>query len=226
MKDIEYYYNIFYYFFYNGAIKSGTFIAKYNPFSILIYLYYKLPSVKQKWIKKGIKNPYKHHINIRVNKFIRNKQFSPGTIYGGFFSLSVLGFLFLSIYHLIRNLLFPGYEDNFIYSMTICFAIAWTINNKLTLNAGQGEKYITEFNRKKGWWRIRWASITLLSPFFVIWLAISTSNQGAIGQYILSLSGHYQYGERTTPKEINELICKNRFNNPNIIWNCDKYDNK
>ena len=49
------------------------------------------------------------------------------------------------------------------------------------------EKYIKKFNKKKGWWRIKWKIITISSLFLTFWFAIETSSSGRIGKYLISL---------------------------------------
>ncbi|WP_198263500.1 hypothetical protein [sulfur-oxidizing endosymbiont of Gigantopelta aegis] len=228
MKLLEYYYNIIYYFFYRGFVISGTFIGTHNPFILLIYFYYKIPSVKQKWLEKGITNPYRHHIDIRIKKIIVNEEFGLGTMYGGGVTIFVLGLFFLGIYHIFKHIFFPTYEDVFSYTILTAVGIAWIAEQTLSWRQKKGENYIKKFNKIKGFWRIKWATITALSPFFVIWFSISTSTDGTIGRYLLSLSGNYEYTDKKelSSEEINDLIYKNRFKDPNIVWDFKKREEK
>ena len=77
--------------------------------------------------------------------------------------------------------------------MAIVGILAYLTDNILVVQRNYGKEYIKEFNKKNGWWRVKWSIITALTPFIAIWFSISTSNHGMIGQYLLSLSGNYTY---------------------------------
>ena len=207
MKHLEYYYNILFYFFYRGYIKIAIVARKYNPLIVFVYLFYKIPYIKNRFRARGIDDPFKWHMGSGKIKWLEDPELSLGTIVGGGISLSVLGFIYLGIWHIIRNYFFPTHQDSLVYSLIVIGLLAYTTDNLLVTQHDQGQKYIKKFNKITGWWRIKWAIITALSPIFAIWFAIITSSYGTVGQYILSLNGY-------TESEINHLIYKKQLNIP------------
>ncbi|HFB65701.1 MAG TPA: hypothetical protein ENJ60_09200 [Aeromonadales bacterium] len=208
MKNIEYYYNIFYYFFYTISIKFFN-IIDYILCPIAKLFYYivnRCPSIRKHYVTKEHDDP-EEAAKHRLKTVTENPERSLGTMTGGGITISVLSFIFLGIWHLIRNYFFPSYQDTLVYSLIIIGLISYTVDNLLVTQQNQGPKYIRKFNKKKGWWRIKWAIITALSPIFAIWFAIITSSYGSAGQYILNLNGY-------TKSDINHLIYKKQLNMP------------
>ena len=205
MHSIEHYYNILYYFFYRGFIKFSVIISV--PVFSLYFFIYKIPYIKKRFEKKGIDNPLQWHKQKYKEEFLENPVRSLGTIVGGGIAISVLGFVYLGIWHIIRNYFFPTHQNSLAYSLIIIGLLAYTTDNLLVTQHDQGQKYIKKFNKKTGWWRIKWAIITALSPIFAIWFAIITSSYGSVGQYILNLNGY-------TKSDINHLIYKKQLNTP------------
>ncbi len=204
MNKIEYYYNIINYFFYRAVrayFKIGYYIV-YPAKRFLMILAYKLA------IKKGKNISFSEVENIfekEEKNLDKGTALTPSIIVGGGISISVLSFIFLGIWHLIRNYFFPTYQDNFVYSFIIIGLIAYTVDNLLVTQRNQGAKYLKIFNKKKGWWRIKWATIASISPIIALSFAISTSSYGFIGKYILSVNGY-------TQEEIIEMLDKKKQN--------------
>lgn len=65
--------------------------------------------------------------------------------------------------------------------------LAYSTDIIFTQTNGKSEKYIKKFNKKKGWWRIKWKIITISSLFLTLWFLIETSSSGRIGKYLISL---------------------------------------
>lgn len=193
MKNIEYYYNIFYYFFYTISIKFFNIIdyILWPMAKLFFYIVNRCPSIRKYYVTKEHDDP-EEAAKYRLKKVTENPERSLGTMTGGGITISVLSFILLGIWHLIRNYFFPGYQDNLVYSLLIIGLISYTVDNLLVTQQNQGPKYIRKFNKKKGWWRIKWATITAISPIIAISFAISTSSYGFIGKYILSVNGYTQ----------------------------------
>jgi len=82
MKQIEYFYNVIYYFFYKAAIKIsyGLDFILY-PYRKLIFLIIDIPFIRQQYTKRGISNP-KKTIEERRKKTTENPTLSRGTRIG------------------------------------------------------------------------------------------------------------------------------------------------
>lgn len=193
MKQIEYFYNVIYYFFYRVAIKIsyGIDFILY-PFQKLIFFIIDIPFIRHQYTKRGIINP-KEMVEERKKKTTENPTLSIGTIIGHGLATSIIFFIYFGVYHIIRNLLFPTYEDKDFYTFIIFGILAYATDVIFTQIDDKDVKYIKEFNEKKGWWRIKWSIITIFTFLVSLWFVISTSDYGAIGQYLLSLSGNYTY---------------------------------
>ena len=193
MKQIEYFYNIIYYFFYRAAIKIsyGLDYILY-PFRKLIFLIIDIPFIRQQYTKRGIKDPRKM-LDDRIKETTENPTLGIGTIIGHGFATSVILFLYIGMYHIIKHILFPTFEDSFGYIIIITGILAYSTDIIFTQTYDKSEKYIKEFNKKKGWWRTKWKIIAILSLLLSLWFSLETSSQGTIGKYLLSLSGNYTY---------------------------------
>ncbi|MCP4969740.1 MAG: hypothetical protein GY932_03970 [Arcobacter sp.] len=186
MKQIEYFYNVIYYFFYRAAIKifNGIDYILY-PFKKLILLIINIPLIRKQYTKRGIDNP-EEMINKRTKNINENPRLSLGTMIGAGFSISVILFLYLGIYHIVKYLLFPTFEEGNSYDIIIAAILAYLTD--IFLAEDKSVKYIKEFNKKKSWWRTKWKIITILSLFLSLWFSLSTSETGAIGRYLISLN--------------------------------------
>ncbi|WP_324172506.1 hypothetical protein [Sulfurimonas sp.] len=176
MKNIEYFYNVIYYFFYRGSIKMFNGII-YLAMPILKVFYFfinRMPSIRKYYVINEDDDPLEVAI-ARTRKFTENPKLGAGTIIGGGISISVVMFLYIGIYNIIRNLFFPIFEDSFGYILMITATLAFITDVFLSQIYNKDEKYIKEFNKKKGWWRIKWSIITALLPFVVILFAIATA---------------------------------------------------
>ena len=215
MKHLEYYYNILYYFFYRGYITIAIVARKYNPLIVFVYLFYKIPYIKNRFRAKGINDPFKWHMGSGKIKWLEDPKLSLGTIIGSTLNIAVHATFFLGIYHIIKNLFYPSYIDNYAYTVIAVFIIAFIIDNKLVTQNDTGKKYIKTFNKITGWWRIKWSIITALSPFFAIWFALTTTQSGDIGRYILSLNGYIK-------EQTNEPFYKKQLNTPTTDLDLNK----
>ena len=209
MKYLEYYYNIIFYFFYMGAIKFfyGIDYIFWPILKIFYFIINKLPAIRRYYVTDEYDDPEKA-AKVRLKKITENPERSLGTTIGGGITLSVLGIIYLGIWHIIRNYFFPTYQDSLVTSLIIIGFIAYTTDNLLVTQHDQGVKYIKQFNKKKGWWRIKWSIITALSPFFAIGFALMTSSYGTVGQYLLELNGY-------SGKAMEQLIYKSKYNRKN-----------
>ena len=69
MKKIEYVYNVINYFYFKAMIRFGiVFSLKLNPLLWIVKYYYKLPKVKDSYLKKGINEPFQNHIDKTILK--------------------------------------------------------------------------------------------------------------------------------------------------------------
>jgi len=115
MKQIEYFYNVIYYFFYRAAIKIsyGIDFILY-PFRKLIFLIIDIPFIRHQYTKRGIKDPRKM-LDDRIKKTTENPTLSRGTIIGHGFATSVILCLYMGIYCIVKYFLFPTFEDSYKY---------------------------------------------------------------------------------------------------------------
>jgi hypothetical protein len=187
LKQIEYFYNIIYYFFYRGAIKIsyGLDFILY-PYRKLIFLIIDIPIIRKQYTKRGITNPRKT-IEERRKKTTENPILSRGTIIGAGFSISIIFFIYMGIYHIFKYSLFPTFEESHHMDFIILAILAFLTDVILCQKDNKGEKYIKEFNKRKGWWRTKWKIITILSLFLSLWFCLSTSSIGSIGRFLISL---------------------------------------
>lgn len=176
MKNIEYFYNVIYYFFYRGTIKfaKGS-IYLGMPIVIIFYFFInRIPSIRKYYVTEENDNPLDVAIK-RTKKSIENPKNGLAKMLGGGISISVVMTLYIGIYNIIRNLIFPTFEDSFAYVLMITATLAFITDVFLSQIYNKDEKYIKEFNKRKGWWRVKWSIITALTPFIVIWFAIATA---------------------------------------------------
>jgi len=75
----------------------------------------------------------------------------------------------------------------FVYVISISAILAYATDIIFTQTYDKSEKYIKEFNKKKGWWRTKWKIITILPLILSLWFALETSSIGTIGQFLISL---------------------------------------
>lgn len=94
---------------------------------------------------------------------------------------------YIGIYHIFKYSFFPTFQDSFGYVLTVTFILAFTTDVILCQKDDKGEKYIKEFNKRKGWWRTKWKIITILSLFLSLWFSLTTSSGGNVGQFLISL---------------------------------------
>lgn len=176
MKNIEYIYNVIYYFFYRGAIKfaNGSIYLGMPIIKIFYFFINRIPSIRKYYVTEENDNPLDVAIK-RTKRSIENPKLSPATMIGAGLSISVVMTLYIGFYHIIRNLFSPTFEDSFGYVLTVTATLAFITDVFLSQIYNKDEKYIKEFNKKKGWWRVKWSIITALIPFVVIWFAIVTA---------------------------------------------------
>ena len=191
MNQVEYFYNIIYYFFYRAIIKFALFVrGRYNPLIFILYLFYNIPYIRNRFKEKGIYDPLKWHLGYDKkveDTSIGNPKGSAGTIIGASGPMLITFFLYMSIYHIILYLFFPTFQDNFGYVVTIVAILSFLTDVILSQVNNKGEKYIKEFNKRKGWWRTKWKIITILSLFLSFWFSLTTSSGGNVGQFLISL---------------------------------------
>ncbi|AXX86131.1 hypothetical protein [Malaciobacter marinus] len=185
MKQIEYFYNIIYYFFYRVSIKFANFIAK--PIFFIYKYIYKIPKIRQYYNNKGINNPLKWHKQKFKNELLENSNLGYGTIMSAGFSISIIFFIYMGIYHIFKYSLFPTFEESHHMDFIILAILAFLTDVILCQKDNKGEKYIKEFNKRKGWWRTKWKIITILSLFLSLWFCLSTSSIGSIGRFLINL---------------------------------------
>ena len=188
MKIIEYYYNLIYYFFYRATITTGIKVNNYNPFFILTKIYYERPSIKKKYLARGINDPYKYFKKKTIKDRLLNPSLSLGTMYGGGLTMTSLAFTLVGFYKIIKNLLFPDFQDSFEYVVSIAGVCAYFISNLLVHQQDQGEKYIKKFNKiKDKSWRRKWAFITALTFPLSITFMVLTSKSSYIGGFLYAV---------------------------------------
>jgi len=212
MHYIEHYYNILYYFFYRGFIRFSAIISV--PVFGLYFFIYKIPYIKNRFKTKGIDNPLQWHKQKFKEEFLENPKLSLGTIIGHGLASSILLGIYFGFYHIVINLFSPGFEDIFLYTLIIISILAYGTDIILTQKPDQGVFYIQQFNKKTGWWRIKWSIITALSPFFAIWFAMTTTQSGDIGRFILSHNKQLNISEtepNNNKKEQNEQDILNKI---------------
>lgn len=112
MKQIEYYYNVIYHFFYRATIKFALFVrGRYNPLIFLVYLFYSIPYIKNRFKEKGINDPFEWHMgyNKKVEETsIGNTNVSVGTMVGHGCSTSIIVCIYIGLYHIVKHLIFPN----------------------------------------------------------------------------------------------------------------------
>lgn len=195
MKRIEYYYNLIYYFFYRGFIKVLHFIRWLSSplIKLLFFISEFFPATQRVYDKRGIKDPKKWYEQ-RMKNVDENPSLSLGTMYGATFSISSLGFIYVGVYKIVKNLFFPDFEDNFAYVISTFFFLAWLTHGVLSRGIlernkyEQGKTYIKKFNQiKDKKWRIKWAVITAFTFPLSITFMVLTSKGSYIGGFFYSL---------------------------------------
>lgn len=188
MKQIEYFYNIIYYFFYRGAISfaNGSIYLGMPIIKVFYFFVNKIPSIRKYYVTEDNDDPLNVALK-RTKKVTENPSLGLGTMIGASGPMSVVFFIYIGAYHIIKYLLFPSFEDSFGYVITVAAILAFLTDILFSQMGDKGEKYIKEFNKKKGWWRIKWKIITIASLFLSLWFSLSTSSGGMIGQYLISL---------------------------------------
>ncbi len=189
MKNIEYYYNLIYYFFYRGTIRFFQildFLLK--PIKILLFfIAKKVPSIQKKYEERGITNP-EEYFERWMKNVDENPSRSIGTMYGGGLAMSSLAFTLIGFYKLLKNLFYPEFQDSFGYLLIVFGLIAYTIDNFLVTQQDQGEKYIKQFNKiKDKRWRRKWAFITALTFPLSITFMVMASKSSYIGGFFFEL---------------------------------------
>ncbi|PHO14944.1 hypothetical protein CPH92_09295, partial [Malaciobacter marinus] len=176
MKQIEYFYNIIYYFFYRAIIKLfiGIDFLLMPIIKIFYFFVNKIPSIRKYYVTKENNDPLDVAIK-RTKKVTENPKLGLGTMIGASGPMLITFFLYMSIYHIILYLFFPFFQDNFGYVVTIIAILAFLTDVILCQKDDKGEKYIKEFNKRKGWWRTKWKIITILSLFLSLWFSLTTS---------------------------------------------------
>ncbi len=133
--------------------------------------YYNTPSVKERYAKRGIYNPYSWYI-----KFMIRRRLIAGmgvaSWMGGGLAAGVLLFFLMGMYYFIEYLFFFGFKANFIYLIIILAVLAYALEFYFSDEDDKAQQYIQLFNKKKGWWRVKWGIITALSPFASIAFAM------------------------------------------------------
>jgi hypothetical protein len=133
-------------------------------------------------------------------------------MYGGGITIASLAFIFVGLYHILKIIFFPTYEDSLKYIFAVTGILAYLIDNLLVTQQDQGIKYIKEFNNiKDKKWRLKWAIITALIFPFSIWFMISTSTDGMIGKFLMKLhhtesANSILYRPDESAKNIDDLI--------------------
>lgn len=198
MKKIEYFYNVIYYFYFKAMIRVGIlFSLKLNPLLWIVKFYYKLPKVKDSYLKKGIDEPFKNHIE-KTMKLIKDPEKGPSVYTSQGISASLLIFTFLGIYHILRALFFPNFEDYFeqnigdpfLYQLIIFCAASMILTAILLSGNGNIPKsvtYLKEFDKKTGFWRTKWKIIAFLAPFITVYFALTTGVDGYTGKFLMNL---------------------------------------
>ena len=163
MKQIEYFYNVIYYFFYRATIRFALFVT--TPIFYIYGYIYKIPVIKKRFEKKGINDPLEWHKQKYQKGFLENTKVSAGTIIGAGLAQTNLLLFYMGIYYIIKHFLFSTFEVPDNYDIIAVAILAFSTDVVFSQINNKGEKYIKEFNKKKGWWRIKWKIITILSPF-------------------------------------------------------------
>lgn len=184
MKKLEYIYNVIYYFYFKASVSFAIYVGiKKNPFLLIWKYYYNRPSVKREWLKKGIEDPYQNHIGAKI-KLLSNPDISPTVLIAHGISIFVTFILLWVIYNTIIAIFFPtlefylqeSIENLFLYQSIIFGAIAYGFDFMLSSINDQSIKYLKEFEKIQGFWRIKWKFIAALAPFVVVFFAIVTMN--------------------------------------------------
>ena len=186
MKIIEYYYNLIYYFFYRGFIKASAGIS--IPVFMIYSVIYTIPLLKKRYARRGINNPLQWHKERYKQRILENPSLSLGTMYGGGLTMTSLAFMLVGFYKIIKNLLFPDFQDSFEYVVSIAGVCAYFISNLLVHQQDQGEKYIKQFNKiKDKSWRRKWGFITALTFPLSITFMVMTSKSSYIGGFLYAV---------------------------------------
>lgn len=188
MKQIEYFYNIIYYFFYRATIKifNGMDILLMPIIKVFYFFVNKIPAIRKYYVTEDNDDPLDVALK-RTKKVTENPTLGLGTMIGASGPMLVVFFLYMGLYHIILYLFFPNFQDSFGYVVTITAILAFLTDVLFSQIGDKGEKYIKEFNKKKGWWRTKWKIITILSLILSLWFSLSTSSGGMIGQFLISL---------------------------------------
>ena len=166
---------------YNGIYFIVMPIAK-----VFYFFVNRIPSIRKYYVTKDNDDPLDVALK-RTKEITENPKLGIGTMVGATFSMSVLFFFYIGIYLIFKYLFFHTFEDSFGYVVSIAGVLAFSTDMIFTQINHQGEKYIKEFNKKKGWWRIKWKIITISSLFLSLWFSLEASSSGAIGRYLISL---------------------------------------
>ena len=166
MKQIEYFYNVIYYFFYRAAIKfaKGSIYIGMPILKVFYFFVNRIPSIRKYYVTEENDDPLDAALK-RTKKFTENPTLGIGTIIGAGLAQNNFLLFYIGMYHIIKHFLFPTFEDKFIYIIVITVILAFLTDVVFAQINDKSIKYIKEFNKKKGWWRTKWKIITILSPF-------------------------------------------------------------
>ena len=187
MKIMEYYYNLIYYFFYRGFIQLDIKMDVFDSFADFIadILF------KSKIIKVANPTTDKEEIEKRkVHAEIIDKKVtkSLGTMYGHGFAAASLACILIGAYKILKNFLFPDFQDSFIYLIIIFATLAYGLDIYFTQTYDKDVYYINQFNKiKDKRWRRKWAFITALTFPLSITFMVMASKSSYIGGFFFEL---------------------------------------
>jgi hypothetical protein len=107
--------------------------------------------VRRKCAEKGIENPYQHHLEVRIKKFLVNPEFGLGTMHGGGILICVVFFIYMGFYHIFRYIFLPDpLTHPSLKAELVMLVLTSFLTDVVFSQVGdKGEKYIKKFNKKK-----------------------------------------------------------------------------
>ena len=218
MKQIIYFYNVLYYFYYRATINfHKSVIVLAYPFIKTFYFFINsIPKIRRYYVINENDDPEEIGRS-RLNNFSRG-FIAP--LYASVFQMYLLFCFYFGIYHIFTGLFFHDmfFKRSPIYIWAILGVLAYVTELIIEAKTKRDDGHIIkEFDKKRGLWRFVWSIIATLMIFLAPAFGIWTSSGGSAGQYILSLT-KYEKKKDIKKQETKYITIENNDNSKVIYY--------
>ena len=218
MKQIIYFYNVLYYFYYRFMIKVDSFFSiLMRPFiKITFIIVNRIPKIRNRFITSEENNAEKAFMS-RVQDFTYG--FATPLYARTILGVPLFGF-YWGIYHILIGFIYPDMlaGDAPIYIWVILGVLVFITDIIVEEKTKRDDGHIIkEFDKKRGLWRFVWSIIATLMIFLAPAFGIWTSSGGSAGQYILSLT-KYEKKKDIKKQETKYITIENNDNSKVIYY--------